>query len=99
VPAAIYQILTGSVWQGVAILAISFGVIFTIDNLLRPRLMGREAGMHDLIVFFSTLGGLATFGAMGFIVGPMVAAFSLALIDLWADQYPQAAVPPATVVS
>jgi predicted PurR-regulated permease PerM len=43
--------------------------------------------MHDLIVFFSTLGGLATYGAMGFIVGPIVAAFFLALIDLWSAQY------------
>ena len=94
VPAAIFQILTGSVWQGVAILIVSFGVIFNIDNLLRPRLMGQQAGMHDLIVFFSTLDGLATFGAMGFVVGPIVAAFFLALLDLWADQHPPEA--PAT---
>jgi predicted PurR-regulated permease PerM len=87
VPAAIFQILTGSVWQGVAILVVSFGVIFNIDNLLRPRLMGQQAGMHDLIVFFSTLGGLATYGAMGFVVGPIVAAFFLALLDLWADEH------------
>lgn len=87
VPAAIFQILTGSVWQGIAILFVSFGVIFNVDNLMRPRLMGREAGMHDLIVFFSTLGGLATYGAMGFIVGPIVAAFFLALLDLWADEH------------
>ena len=95
VPAAIYQILTGSLWQGIAILAVSFGVIFNVDNLLRPRLMGREAGMHDLIVFFSTLGGLATFGAMGFIVGPIVAAFFLALLDLWAEaKAPEPAAEP-----
>jgi len=94
VPAALYQILTGSVWQGVVILVISFGVIFNVDNLMRPRLMGKEAGMHDLIVFFSTLGGLATFGAMGFIVGPIVAAFFLALIDLWSAQYDNDAPAP-----
>ncbi len=99
VPAAIYQFLTGSVWQGVVILAISFGVIFNVDNLMRPRLMGREAGMHDLIVFFSTLGGLATFGAMGFIVGPIVAAFFLALMDLWAPQAPLVAAPQAPPVA
>lgn len=94
VPAALYQILTGSVWQGVVILVISFGVIFNVDNLMRPRLMGKEAGMHDLIVFFSTLGGLATYGAMGFIVGPIVAAFFLAVIDLWSAQYDNDAPAP-----
>jgi hypothetical protein len=45
--AALFQILTGSVWQGIAILLVSFGVIFNVDNLMRPRLMGRGGGMHD----------------------------------------------------
>ena len=87
VPAAVFQILTGHLWQGIGILAVSFGVIFTVDNLLRPRLVGRDAGMHDLLIFFSTLGGLATFGAMGFIVGPIIAAFFVALLDIYATEF------------
>ncbi|HZI64330.1 MAG TPA: AI-2E family transporter [Thermoanaerobaculia bacterium] len=87
IPAAVYQLLTGHIWQGIAILAVSFGVVFTVDNLLRPRLVGRDAGMHDLLIFFSTLGGLATFGAMGFIVGPIIAAFFIALLDIYATEF------------
>jgi predicted PurR-regulated permease PerM len=97
-PAAAYQILTGHLWQGIGILVVSFGVVFTIDNLLRPRLVGRDAGMHDLLIFFSTLGGLATFGAMGFIVGPIIASFFVALLDMYAREYahelPSPRLPP-----
>ena len=64
-PAAFIQIATGHVWQGVGILLVTVVVIVNVDNLLRPRLVGQEAGMHDLMVFFSTLGGIGMFGADG----------------------------------
>src|SRR4030095_12592575 len=55
-PAAFLQILTGHLWQGVRILIVPILVIVNVDNLMRPRLVGQETGMHDLMVFFSTLG-------------------------------------------
>jgi predicted PurR-regulated permease PerM len=86
-PAAFIQMATGHVWQGVGILAVSLVVIFNVDNLLRPRLVGQETGMHDLMVFFSTLGGLAMFGVTGFIIGPMIAALFLSLLDIYSAEY------------
>jgi len=62
-------------------------VIVNVDNLLRPRLVGQEAGMHDLMVFFSTLGGIAMFGAMGFIIGPMIAALFLTMLDIYSEEF------------
>jgi len=52
-----------------AIILVSLIVVSNIDNLLRPRLVGRQARIHDLLIFLATLGGIATFGVMGFIVG------------------------------
>lgn len=86
-PAAAVQMLTGHIWQGVAIVVITTVVISNIDNVIRPRLVGQEAGMHDLMVFFSTLGGIALFGAMGFIVGPVIAALFLAVIEIYAIEF------------
>ena len=62
-------------------------VIVNVDNLIRPRLVGQETGMHDLMVFFSTLGGIAMFGPMGFIIGPMVAALFLSLLDIYSAEF------------
>jgi len=60
-PAAIVKLAVGDIWQGIAIMLISTLVIGNIDNLLRPRLVGKDAGMHDLMIFFTTLGGIAVF--------------------------------------
>jgi len=87
VPAALYQMGTGHLGSGIAILVICLVVISNIDNLLRPRLVGRDVGMHDLMVFFSTLGGIAFFGVMGFIVGPLVASLLMALLGMYSQEF------------
>jgi predicted PurR-regulated permease PerM len=86
-PAAFIQMATGHMGQGIGILLVTVIVIVNVDNLMRPRLVGHETGMHDLIVFFSTLGGIAMFGAMGFIVGPMLAAVFLTLLDIYSAEF------------
>ena len=83
VPAGVIHIATGQVWQGIVILALSFGVVSTIDNLLRPRLVGQSARMHDLLIFFSTIGGLAMFGPVGVIVGPAIMAFFVSITEIY----------------
>jgi predicted PurR-regulated permease PerM len=86
-PAAIIQMLTGHLWQGIGILVVTVVVIVNVDNLMRPRLVGQETGMHDLMVFFSTLGGIGMFGPMGFIIGPMIAALFLSLLDIYSAEF------------
>lgn len=86
-PAAFIQMATGHMGNGIGILIVTVVVIVNVDNLLRPRLVGQGAGMHDLMVFFSTLGGIALFGAMGFIVGPMIAALFLTLLDIYGEEF------------
>lgn len=74
VPACAYLFAIGR--TGVAIgLVIYFTVIVSsVDNVLRPRLVGRDTQMPDLLVLLSTLGGLIMFGPVGFILGPVLAA-------------------------
>jgi predicted PurR-regulated permease PerM len=86
-PAGLWQILTGSVWQGAIIILASFLVILNVDNLLRPRLVGQGAKMHDLLIFFATLGGLGTFGIAGLIVGPVLAAFVASMLEIYASEF------------
>ena len=49
-------------------------IVGPVDNVPCPRLVGRDTEMHDLMILFSTLGGIAAFGPMGFIIGPILAA-------------------------
>jgi len=101
-PAALAQALQGNYWQAGGIVLVTVIVIVNVDNLLRPRLVGHEAGMHDLMVFFSTLGGIGFFGATGFILGPMVAALFLALLDIYSQEFKEdldAPLPPPVVAA
>jgi len=77
-PAGIIMLFLGNIWQGVTILLFGTVVISSVDNLLRPILLGRDTNMHVLVIFLSTLGGIAAFGASGFVLGPIVAALFLA---------------------
>lgn len=74
VPVVIFLAATGSVWTAIGVAAFMALVVGSVDNLLRPRLVGRDTQMHELLIFFSTLGGLLFFGASGFILGPVLAA-------------------------
>ncbi len=74
IPAAIMLIATGSWIKGVILIAIGSVVIGLVDNLLRPVLVGRDAGLPDYIILLATLGGISMFGISGVLVGPIIAA-------------------------
>jgi predicted PurR-regulated permease PerM len=82
-PVAIYFLVTGSVWQGVVLIAFGVIVIGLVDNVLRPVLVGKDTKMPDYLVLLSTLGGMALFGLNGFVIGPVVAALFIACWDLF----------------
>lgn len=71
-PAGIVMIIMGHFWQGMIILAFGVIVISHVDALLRPLLLGHDVQMHTLLIFLSTLGGLALFGISGFVIGPVI---------------------------
>lgn len=86
-PIALVQLLLGHPFSALFIVLMTAVVISSIDNVLRPPLIGRGARIHDLVIFFSTLGGIAIYGVMGFIVGPIIAALFLAMVDIYALEF------------
>ncbi|MEI7620988.1 MAG: AI-2E family transporter [Candidatus Moraniibacteriota bacterium] len=86
-PAAMAMFLTGNIWQGWGILLVGVGIISTIDNFLRPKLVGKDTQMHPLIVFFASLGGVNLFGIFGLIVGPIIVALFLSLWEIYASEF------------
>jgi predicted PurR-regulated permease PerM len=81
-PVAVYLLLTGQTWQSLALVAYGLFVIGLVDNLLRPILVGKDAGMPDYVVMITTLGGMSVLGVNGFIIGPTVAAMFIAVWHL-----------------
>ncbi len=86
-PAMIILILQGSYWEAILLLLICGGIAGNIDNVLRPRLVGKDTQIHDLVVLFSTLGGISMFGILGIIVGPIIAALCITLWELYGKAF------------
>lgn len=86
-PASIILMTTGEVGRGIALAAFGTLAIGSVDNILRPRLVGKDTKMHELLIFFSTLGGLLLFGATGFIVGPILAALFVTAWDMFGTTF------------
>jgi predicted PurR-regulated permease PerM len=77
IPAVIYLFVAGQVIAGVALLAWCMLVVSSVDNVVRPWLVGSDARMPDVLILLSTLGGIGMFGASGIVIGPIVAGFFL----------------------
>ena len=82
-PVAIYLLATGSVWQGVILIAYGAFVIGLVDNFLRPVMVGKDTKMPDYVVLISTLGGIEAFGLNGFVIGPVIAAMFIAVWQIF----------------
>jgi len=82
VPAAIFLAVTGHWVKAILLVAWGALVIGTVDNFLRPKLVGDRTKLHELFIFFSVLGGLHVFGVLGLVLGPVVLAITLALLDV-----------------
>jgi predicted PurR-regulated permease PerM len=99
-PAALFLAFTGA-WTRAAIL-VAWGVLVvgSIDNVLSPRLVGQKTRLHELLVFFSVLGGLEVFGVLGVVLGPVVVAVTLALVEMVREvnRSPAETLPEETVL-
>ncbi|KAA3661560.1 MAG: AI-2E family transporter [Calditrichaeota bacterium] len=86
-PAAIYELVLGHYWQSLVIVIFTAVIISNVDNFMRPKLVGRDTGMHDLLIFFSSIGGIYMFGVMGFIIGPIITVLFMTLMDIYKIEF------------
>jgi predicted PurR-regulated permease PerM len=85
--AALLLLVTGHPYMAGFLAAWGLVVVGLVDNLVKPLLIRRGLEIHGAIVFFSLIGGLATFGAIGLLVGPLLVALFLALLRQYHRDY------------
>lgn len=86
-PAATILLLAGEVARPLTLVGFGFFIIMSVDNVLRPRIVGQDLHIPDFLVLLATFGGLVWFGLTGFILGPMVAAIFIAAWQMMGHQY------------
>ncbi|WP_137939033.1 AI-2E family transporter [Chitinivorax sp. B] len=84
-PTALWLMATGEIVSGIVLLGLGFGVIGMVDNLLRPILMSGHSEMNELLMFISILGGIAVFGFLGVVLGPVLMATAMSLTKAYLE--------------
>jgi predicted PurR-regulated permease PerM len=87
IPAVIYLFIVGRTGAAIGVLAWCTAVVGTIDNLLRPWLVGKDTKLSDLLILLSTLGGIVLFGPLGIVIGPIVAALFVTIWELYGSAF------------
>jgi predicted PurR-regulated permease PerM len=83
VPAVAFLFLSGDTGLAIGLTFYFALVVGSVDNLLRPKLVGSDTQLPDLLVLVSTLGGLAVFGMAGLIIGPLLGATFITMLDVY----------------
>ncbi|NTU67669.1 MAG: AI-2E family transporter [Chlorobiaceae bacterium] len=87
VPAVIGLAMSGMYLQAAGLALFCSLVVGQVDNILRPILVGRDTQMHELFIFFGTLGGIGMFGVFGFIIGPVIAALFVTVWEIYGETF------------
>lgn len=87
VPAVIYLLITGSIGWAIALTIWGIVVVGLVDNLLRPWIVGNDAKLPDLVILVSILGGIVTFGPVGIIIGPVIAAILDTVLNIYKKSF------------
>ena len=87
VPAALLLWLKGFAIKALILAIWGATVLSFIDNILYPFLAQGEVRLHTLLVFFSAMGGLAVFGFLGFVLGPVVTLLAVTLVKVASEYY------------
>ena len=85
-PVAIWLLITGQYARGIILIVIGAGVVGLIDNILRPVLLSGRTQMNGLLTFISLLGGMAAFGLLGLVLGPIIMATTISFVDAYATE-------------
>jgi len=87
VPGIIYLIVTGNTTYAVGLAIWGAVAVGLIDNILGPHLVNKGVNIHPFLILISVLGGLSTFGPIGFILGPLVLALLFALLEVYRTSF------------
>jgi predicted PurR-regulated permease PerM len=86
-PVVLYFVMVGSMGKALVMLAWGVGVVSTVDQILRPWLIGQDVQMPVLFLVFSILGGLALYGLIGLFVGPILMSILMTVISIYREEY------------
>jgi predicted PurR-regulated permease PerM len=89
IPAAILLAINDRIGEGIFLFVFYIILSFSIEYIVKPKMVGSEVQMHTLLVFLAILGGLSVYGVLGIIYGPLIITAFLTLSDIYLKKYDQ----------
>jgi predicted PurR-regulated permease PerM len=86
-PTALYVMVTGELWRGIALLLWGAVAVGSVDNFVRPMVIGGRVEIPTLLLLFALLGGLQVYGFLGIFVAPVVVAVLLAFVEIYRERF------------
>ncbi len=87
IPIGVYMLFVGEIAKGIVFLG-SFGILSMVfEYIIKPKLVGDRVKVHILLIFISIFGGLATFGLLGIIFGPLITIAFLSMVEIYHKNY------------
>ena len=83
IPLGLIEFISGNPAKGILVLLYGALVISSIDNIIKPRIIGKKAQVHPVLILLGVLGGIKMFGFVGLMFGPLLLALLLVLLDLY----------------
>jgi len=87
VPAVIILAVTGHLGKAIGLLLYCALLVGSVDNLLRPRFVGKDTRMPEFLIFLGTIGGISFFGIAGFLIGPIVVALFVTVWEIYGETF------------
>jgi len=85
-PAAIFKLAAGDTTNGLGLLLYGLFIVSTIDNIIRPKIIGKRSKVHPALILIGALGGINLFGLIGIVIGPLVLAILTVFFDLYLSE-------------
>ncbi len=87
VPASAYLFLEGRTFAAIGLFVYSAIMVSTVDNVVRPKLIGSRAHVHPVIILLGVLGGIAVFGFSGLVLGPLILSIFVTVVDVYRREF------------
>ncbi|MFH1822526.1 MAG: AI-2E family transporter [Patescibacteria group bacterium] len=86
-PAGVYLLFIGKIWQGIFLLLWGGAIVSTIDNVIRAYIIKGKAQVHPIFIILSIFGGIALFGFWGVIIGPLIISLAITVMHIYELEY------------
>ncbi|MFH1408615.1 MAG: AI-2E family transporter [Nanoarchaeota archaeon] len=88
IPIAAYMLFSeyingSSLWPGMLLLLYGTFIISVVDNIIKPRIVGKHTGTHPVVIFIGLIGGIAAFGLIGMVIGPLILSLFIVFIEFY----------------